>query len=674
MNALFAYVLEMSVAGSIAVAAVLFFRFLLRKSPKWIVCAIWSLVALRLLFPFSIESPISFVPPQKEEFRAQIRESFGNEGEFGSFWNSLDGDTPVFSEESAPSEAPEETKTQIEISFKDALPWIWLTGLVVMLVSMTVSFLRLKRNMSSSVPFARGVRQSECVQSPFILGWIKPVIYLPFGLDSGTVSSVLDHEKAHIKRGDHVVKPFAWLLLSVHWFNPLLWLSYALLCKDIEAACDEKVLATLNEEQRRDYARALLKCSTRSVGVYACPLAFGELNVKERIKMTLSYKKPVFWVIVLSLLIALVATIGILSDPIAKKEEAPEATPQGVSIKDYPREKSEQADWWGSMNEFSITASGVNSIYDFTYDQAVFREKAINKNDKNWTDPVMVAESMDELTEILDGCLKDGEQNQFMMEAVKYYFKEKTKEFNKLYPSSAAPDFFDNHVIMMVFARPQDTCWYVNKAMLKEKGDGALQVLLDIANYFPYDNAMNIDPYDGSQKSNESLQFYWISKEAWKEYKEKDIEFKATMYYQPEWIRYSNYLYTDKQTGETYHITVRKNPYDDVPLACSVNFGKTYLTKSRSRYLNYYINLGYENDTVLRAQAEHATFYYPTSNEDGVLTVKQCAYKQSENPDVLATHVFKIKGNELIYDEKASPDPISGLPDGAVFSLKEFKS
>ncbi|MBE6712574.1 MAG: hypothetical protein E7580_03515 [Ruminococcaceae bacterium] len=347
MNALFAYVLEMSVDGSIAILSVLFFRLILRKAPKWIVCALWGLVAIRLLIPFSFETPFSFSPPQKEEIHIQIQESFVEEKDAGSFWTEyaalnelpqgekndpLQNATPSASEK-------KEVRQSAPFSFKDTLPFFWLMGVVAMLAVMITSYFCLKIRLATSVPYSKGIRQSEWVQSPFILGFWKPVIYLPFELDPSTVLSVLAHEKAHIRRGDHLAKPFAWLLLSFHWFNPLLWLSYALFCKDVESACDEKVLSDMNEEERRDYARALLKCSTRSVGVYACPLAFGEQNVKGRIKMTLYYKKPVFWIIILSLIIAAIAAIGILSDPILKNEEK-NAQEKNVIINSDKKNKS----------------------------------------------------------------------------------------------------------------------------------------------------------------------------------------------------------------------------------------------------------------------------------------------------------------------------------------------
>lgn len=382
--------------------------------------------------------------------------------------------------------------------------------------------------------------------------------------------------------------------------------------------------------------------------------------------MTLYYKKPVFWVIVLSLIIALIATVGILSDPLKDDKKEPSTSEaEKMQAWDFPMQKSEKADWWGSLSDLKMMANGETTIYDFTYEQAVFQEKAINKNDKNWTDPVIVAESMKELTDILDGCVKDGEQNKYLLEAVEYYFKQKTEEYNKIYPASTAPDFFDNHVIMLVYSRPQQTCWYPSRAMLKETEEGKLQVILDIANFFPY---------DGIMENNESLLFYWISREAWETYKNEEIEFTATMNYQPEWLKYDNYLYENADTGETYHLILRKNSYDQVPLACSVYFGKTYLTKSRTRFLDFYKKAGYEDDSILRGQAENCTFYYPAAKDNGILTVEQCAYKQSEEKDVLASHVFRIKEGKLIYDEKASPEKISGLPDGAVFTLKEFKS
>lgn len=672
MNSLFAYVLEMSIAGSVAILAVLIFRFLLRKAPKWIVCALWGLAAFRLLFPFTVlQSPFSFSPPQKEEIHIQIQESFASEEEPGSFWASFEsseGQIPSEQPDLSVEEDPVKTDT---VSVKELIPWIWIIGVGAMLVAMSTSYFRLKMRMASSVPFTKGIRQSERVQSPFILGIIRPVIYIPFGLDDWTVLSVIAHEKAHIRRGDHVVKPLAWLILSVHWFNPMLWISYALLCKDIEAACDEKVLADMNEEERRDYARALLKCSTRSVGVYACPLAFGELNVKERIKMTLSYKKPVFWVIVLSLVIALIATVGILSDPIKEDHKEP-STSETEEIQLDAAKDIKKEDWWGTLQELQMRATGYNGyhdLFDFNFKQDVFQEKTINKNDKNWSDPVIVAESFDDFIDILDGCLKNPIENQNLIGRVNQYFDEKAEEFNNLYPTLSAPNFFDDHVIMMIFCRPQDNCLYVKQALLEETEEENLKIVLDIAYSFPESSTL------GEDKS--VLKFYWIQKDAWNRYKNGRIEYHpTTQYRQPEWIDYEAYFCETDKNSTPYHIILRRNDYDENPLLASVYFGGEHLNESRGRYkavmypdgVAHVDGLTISPEKYANLMTQIATFSYPATEERNTLTIVQKAYL---NGPTLATHVFKIESDKLIYDETASPDKIAGLPDGAVFTLKE---
>ena len=671
MNALFAYVLEMSVAGSFAALAVIIFRLFLKKAPKWIVCALWGLVAIRLLFPFSIESSFSFTPPQKEEINSQIWESFGETEEEGSFWAFLEEtDAKVPSEAPIPQTGEEASAS---VSLKDFFPYLWLVGVAVMLLSMAISYLRIKLRMASSVPYSKGVKQNERVQSPFILGLFRPVIYLPFGLDDWILLSVLSHEKAHIHRGDHIVKPLAWLLLSIHWFNPLFWISYALLCKDIEAACDEKVLADMNEEERRDYARALLKCSTRSAGVYACPLAFGELNVKERIKMTLYYKKPVFWVIVLSLIIALIATVGILSDPLKDdKKELSTSEAEKMQASDLPMQKSEKADWWGSLQELQMEATNYNgyqNLFDFNFKQDVFLEKAINKNDKNWSAPVIVAESFDDFIEILDGCLKNPIENKKLVSRVNQYFDEKAEKFNQLYPTMAAPDFFEHHVVMMVFCRPQDDSLYVKQVLMQEIEEEKLNIVLDIAYSFPESCTL------GEDKS--VLKFFWIQKEVWNKYKNGKIVYQpTTRYKQPEWIDYEAYFCEIGNNATPYRVTLRRNDYDENPLLASVYFGEEHLSESRSHYKAVMYPDGAESlegltvspEEYVNLMARIATFSYPADKDGNKLLITQKAYL---NGPTMATYAFKIENEKLIYDADASPDKIPGLSDGTVFTLKK---
>lgn len=678
MSALFAYVLEMSFAGSIAAFAVLLFRWVLRKAPKWISSALWALVAFRLLIPISFESPLSFTPPQKETIHNHIQESFGSgDANAGSFW--IDPNTELTPQEHSVEATPQKQEEQkvmqkSSASFRDLIPFLWICGVGIMLSTSLISYFRLKIRLSSSVPYAKGIRQSEQVRSPFILGALRPVIYLPFQLDEWTTLSVLAHERAHIKRGDHLIKPFGWLLLSIHWFNPLLWLSYALLCRDIESACDEKVLAEMNEEERRDYARALLKCSTRSVGVYACPLAFGEQNVKGRIKMTLSYKKPVFWVIVLSLIIAGIATVGILSDPVMKysKTETGKDSEKAVSADQI---LSEDDDWWGEMEDFEIQANAKNAVFKFQFNQEVFKDKAINKENKDWSDPIMVAENKDQLLEILEGCLTNPLENRNLIGRVNQYFDEKAKEFNKIYPMLEAPDFFESHVIMVVFSRPQDERVYVERAMLEETEDQNLKVVLDMAYLFEKERYLYTERVDGTVQESVgiddggSLKFYWISRDAWNKFDNGKIEYFPTTQFRPEWIHYNTFTYQPDQGKESYYVMLRRNDYDEYPLVAGVEFGTAYLEESRERYAAFHYPEGnWEQERVKYLQVQSATFSYPATEEGNCLTINQCSFRGGK---ILASHVFIMENGRLIYDESSSPDKIPGLPDGAVFTLKE---
>ena len=199
--------------------------------------------------------------------------------------------------------------------------WVWLLGCLVMLGYGAISFLRLKLRLREAVLAGPGVREGAMVDSPFVLGIFRPVIYLPLGLSERDREMVLSHERAHLKRRDNWVKPLAYILLAAHWFNPLVWISYVLLCRDIESACDERVLKDMGREERRAYSAALLNCSVRPRMISACPLAFGELSVKGRIKSVLNYKKPGFWISLAALAACAVVAVCFLTDPVKEPEE-----------------------------------------------------------------------------------------------------------------------------------------------------------------------------------------------------------------------------------------------------------------------------------------------------------------------------------------------------------------
>ena len=329
MEALFLKLVNMSITASWLVLAIIAVRCIFKKAPKWILCLLWGLVAFRLICPFAIESGLSLIPDAEPLAEVTIYTSETGKQAPGEILDSkgnvivqrnpaANGDIPdsegnVLVEIQDGSRAyPEQEQTHSWMYF---LSRVWLLGFGVMLAYTAVSYYLLKQKVATAVPLRRGIKQSEYVDSPFVLGILRPVIYLPFGMEEGDMAYVIAHEKAHIRRKDHWWKPFGFLLLSVYWFNPLLWVAYILLCRDIEAACDEKVIRDMEKDERRAYSTALLNCSIHRRRIAACPLAFGEVGVKERVKGVMHYRKPAFWVILTTLMISLVVAVCFLTNP-----------------------------------------------------------------------------------------------------------------------------------------------------------------------------------------------------------------------------------------------------------------------------------------------------------------------------------------------------------------------
>ncbi len=372
MSKFFLDILNLSITASWLIVAVLAVRFIFRKrAPKWVSCLLWSFVGLRLLLPFTLESPFSLsvnrevintdavygegpadtvppaddtIVPPTEDIVPPVEDIGGETQQQPQQQPGADND--IHKPDNAPQLTPENNQDKIYIqsgfealddrlnpvingTFSSAsssnedpihklvnvLCYIWLAGVGVMLTYAVINYLVLKRRVSASVPCENSVRKSERVDTPFILGVFRPRIYLPFGLSEQTEQSVVAHENAHIKRKDHLIKPLGYAILSVYWFNPLVWVAYILLCRDIESACDEKVIKNMNTEARQVYATALLECSMRKNYIAACPLAFGELGVKDRVKNTMSYKKPAFWVVISAVIICVTVAALFLSSP-----------------------------------------------------------------------------------------------------------------------------------------------------------------------------------------------------------------------------------------------------------------------------------------------------------------------------------------------------------------------
>lgn len=312
---IFLNILNVSITASWLVLAVLCARLLLKKAPKWVNCLLWGIVALRLLVPINIESPLSLVPsgetiPVSEIYTTQA----------GAYTQSIvpQIDSGFQVVDSVVQPIINETSTRPVLqSNVSIIACVWLAGVVAMLVYAFISFLKVKKSIAPAVKLKENIYICDNIATPFILGIVRPKIYLPSSLCKEDVLYVIDHEKSHIKRLDHLWKPLGFLVLSVYWFNPVIWVAYVFLCRDIELACDERAIKEFDIESKKEYSNALINCSSQRRLVSACPLAFGETGVKNRIKSVLSYKRPAFWIIIVSVILCVVLSICFLTSPVA---------------------------------------------------------------------------------------------------------------------------------------------------------------------------------------------------------------------------------------------------------------------------------------------------------------------------------------------------------------------
>ena len=311
MAAVFLKLLNLSISASWLVLAVLVLRLISKRSPKWVNVLLWGIVALRLVLPFSIESALSLIPSAETVSPAAVQ--FDPAPTITSGVSVIDNAVnPSLSEHFAA--VPTASVNPLYV-WAYLAGWVWLIGLGAMLLYALVSYLRLRRRVSVSLPIQDHIYLCDAISSPFILGVVKPHIYLPSGLDEVQRQNVLAHEQAHLARRDHWWKPLGFALLAVYWFNPVLWLAYTLLCRDIELACDERVIRTMDESAVKTYSTVLLACSMPRKAVITCPLAFGEVGVKERVRNALRYKKPAFWVVAASVAVCVVVAVCFLTNP-----------------------------------------------------------------------------------------------------------------------------------------------------------------------------------------------------------------------------------------------------------------------------------------------------------------------------------------------------------------------
>lgn len=309
---LFLRAVNISITTSWMILAVLFIRFVLKKGPKWISVLLWGTVALRLIMPFSIESVFSLVPSTQTFPVSSIYSSdplIAN----NTYYFQINSGISVIDQNSY---VLQDISTGATIrSNLSILGGIWLIGSAFLLIYAFISYLKIRRKLGEAIPYQDNIWLCDQVESPFIFGIFRPRIYLPSSLDETEREYVLAHERAHLKRKDQLWKPFGFLLLALYWFHPLMWIAYILLCRDIEMACDEKVIADMEMSEKKAYANALVSCSLQRRLALACPLAFGEIGVKERVKGVLNYRKPALWVIFAAGVVCVVVAVCFLTSP-----------------------------------------------------------------------------------------------------------------------------------------------------------------------------------------------------------------------------------------------------------------------------------------------------------------------------------------------------------------------
>ncbi|SDB07305.1 M56 family metallopeptidase [Butyrivibrio sp. INlla16] len=368
MGTIFIRIVGMSTAAVFLMLAVILVRIPLKKAPKWFMGVLWAIVALRLVIPFQIESKIGFLPDignviesyadggRSTSYRTEVTTHvFQADGDVGS------DDAAGTAEETVKEYLPAEEITTTSIGStgtSGSLLWnelfirlqmIWLIGMLLVIGYAVFSFVSIKKKTSASIKMEGVDRAYICdeIDTPFILGIVRPAIYLPSGLDGETTRNVIAHERAHIRRGDHLRKQFGFLLLAIHWFNPLVWISYILFCKDIELACDEKVISRMSLDEKKSYANALLLCSTHQRMVLAYPLAFGEVGVGTRVKQIFNYKKPTFWLILL-----LVVVSGALSTCFLTSAAESDVAMAGADVSENSESENEADSVTGSTADF----------------------------------------------------------------------------------------------------------------------------------------------------------------------------------------------------------------------------------------------------------------------------------------------------------------------------------
>lgn len=312
MEKIFLKLLNMSITAGWLILVVILLRMVLKRAPRWLSCILWGIVAVRLVCPTSLESSFSLIPSAETihlPASSEIEEPLVSSG-IPALNSTVN---PVLKEAiDSASSVSGMTSLRTGMYFAEIL---WAAGLIILLLYGFASFARLHIRLREAAPLRENIWLCDAISSPFVRGIAHPRIYLPSSLGKEELPYVLAHEQAHIRRRDHWWKLLAYLLLSVYWFHPLVWAAYVLFGRDIELACDERVIGKMDAEGKKAYSNALVTCSMEKRLIPACPLAFGEIGVKTRVKAVLNYRRPAFWVILAAVLTCLLAAVCFLTNP-----------------------------------------------------------------------------------------------------------------------------------------------------------------------------------------------------------------------------------------------------------------------------------------------------------------------------------------------------------------------
>ena len=543
MTSVFLHFFNLSVMAGWMVLAVLLLRLCLKKAPRWITCVLWGLVALRLLVPFTIESPVSLIPVA--ETVVTVEDDATSAPVVNSGVESIDKplndwlQTPVETPSQTPSQtpvvqspvpslppdtnmdtdvnvdtdtntntnvdngtdttpitpdkepqkpteetAPETVKTvsRMEKILNVVAP-IWLVGIGLMLAYELFSVIRVRRRVLDAVRLRDNVWQSDRVASPFIFGLFRPRVYVPYGLEEPVLEQVLSHERAHLHRRDHWIKPFAFTLLAVYWYNPLLWVGYILLCRDIEVACDERVVRGLDEDSRRQYATALLQCGVERRSIAACPLAFGEVSIKQRIKSVLNYRKPLLWVIIASLVVCSVAAVCLLTVPKSKPKEDGKSKETVIEEEDpivVLSSKEIKPDQHRLFRGTDIDGELLSGGFDWLWERAENPDVKTPDVDR-WGEtniPLVVSHSKADLDALMDAC---SDEDPYGVDMRGWFELEKYDDA-----------YFEDKVIVWLFVPGYDLGYYDYTITLEETNKG-----LRYAVSLEYESMSLFDPWPG---------------------------------------------------------------------------------------------------------------------------------------------------------------------------------